>query len=123
MSLFLAIMVSCSSDAENGKQPTKEEIVVLGQPKQVSSIVMSDAETRANDGINEFSINLFNGVLQDANAGDNVTVSPLSAILSVGMQANAVDDDGAAKIMKMFGVDNLDSFQLTLSKADGLYTV
>jgi serine protease inhibitor len=119
MSLFLAIMVSCSSDAENGKQPTKEEIVVLGQPKQVSSIVMSDAETRANDGINEFSINLFNGVLQDANAGDNVTVSPLSAILSVGMQANAVDDEGAAKIMKMFGVDNLDSFNSLCRKLMG----
>ena len=106
--LMAVMLAACSSD-EPGGAPEEE----IPEPA-FTDLELSDAESRANAGLEEFNIRFFQSAVA-ANPGKNIAVSPLGASMMLSLMANIVDDELRGRILTALGSDDLDALN-TLSR-------
>lgn len=126
--ILIAAMPSCTSetgDLENESKTVNnfdsligDSLVILPQPEYSSTLNIETNEESINDGINDFSLKLFNSAAADGakvNNG-NMSVSPFSAAMCLGLVANAVDSETTSEILKMVGAEDVNQYNSYCNK-------
>lgn len=108
--LAAAIVAGCSNDEPNGKLDGSDDVQVKAE------LNLTDAESRAASAMHAFNDDFFKAACAQAEPGQNVVVSPVSASILLSMVANAAGDDAAAEILRAIGTDNLSTLNSLSSK-------
>lgn len=96
-------VVSCGDEDLTGGNKLSE---VLNTPTYTQSITLSDSEQSANEAINNYSVDLFMRILQNSetdasiDANSNLSISPISAVMSIGLIASTCSESEGDIIAK-----------------------
>lgn len=109
--LPLLVLTACSDDkgvVEPEQTPGQETPVEQEQTKleQLEWLHFTPAQDKVNESLNNLSLDLL-GKSAAAMPGENVSVSPVSAAICMGMIANSVDDYTASSIAEALGYGDL----------------
>lgn len=109
--LPLLVLTACSDDkdvVEPEQTPVQETPVEQEQTKleQLEWLHFTPAQDKVNESLNNLSLDLL-GKSAAAMPGENVSVSPVSAAICMGMIANSVDDYTASSIAEALGYGDL----------------
>lgn len=96
-------IASCSSDDEGARSK------YVAAPVTTPELTLTASETDANEAVNKFSYDFAVKTLTDdyyKEQNVNPAVSPVSAMVCLGVMANSFDDEASKKICEMVGVKN-----------------
>ena len=104
--IIVAVMLPACSNDESAPEPQPEP--------SYTDLNLSEAESRANEGLAGFN-NRFFGEVAQANQTSNFAVSPLGASMLLSLTANGVDAEVCAQILAAMECENLTALN-TLSR-------
>lgn len=102
-----AMMVSMAaliSGCDNSDTPAPEDENLSSESRSVISL--SDAERSIVPAVNDFGVSLFAGYLGNGhNSENNVSYSPVSMAMCLGMLANGKDEEAREDLFDVMGVE------------------
>lgn len=120
-----AMMVSMAaliSGCDNSDTPAPEDENLSSESRSVISL--SDAERSIVPAVNDFGVSLFAGYLGNGhNSENNVSYSPVSMAMCLGMLANGKDEEAREDLFDVMGVEKsrIGDFNTLMKKlVDGL---
>jgi serpin B len=109
--------------ADSSAEIKEYDINILPEPEYISELSFEGNEREINDGINQFSLNLFTTIARNYNSvysanesKDNISISPLSVAFCLGLMSNAVDDTSRAKILNMVNATDINAYNRYCNK-------